>query len=108
MCSATCRDRARVEPSRIHTGWLIGCEWFEVIALGVFVKVICLIIASSAWCGAAWIYVRAVKQARAAGYEAWNFDLRAPLAMWRGRTLPLYLMCVAIFAAAILAMLVFH
>jgi hypothetical protein len=79
---------------------------FKVMALNASVKTIFLIVALSAWCGGMWINVRAIRQARAAGYSFWSFDPKARRAAWRGRNLPLFLMCAAIFAAAILVPLV--
>jgi hypothetical protein len=74
--------------------------------VSAFVKTICWIVALSAWCGGMWINVRAVRQAHAAGYSFWSFDPKVRLAAWRGRNLPLFLMCLAIFAAAILVLIV--
>jgi hypothetical protein len=78
----------------------------KVMALSASVKTICLIVALSAWCGGMWINVCAARQAHAAGYSFWSFDPKARLAAWRGKNLPLFLICLAIFAAAILALFV--
>jgi len=52
-----------------------------------------------------WVNVRAIKQARAAGYSFWSFDPKARYAAWRGKNLPLFLVFGAVFAAAILTIL---
>jgi hypothetical protein len=74
--------------------------------LSAYVKTICWIVALSAWCGAMWSNVLAVKQARAAGYSFWSFNPRVPLIAWKGTPIMLFLSCFAIFAAAILALIV--
>jgi hypothetical protein len=74
--------------------------------LGAYVKTICLIVALSAWCGAMWSNVRAAKQLRASGYSFWSFNPRARLIAWKGMNIVLFLSCSAIFAAAILALIV--
>ena len=68
-------------------------------------KLVCLIVALFAWCGAMWVNVRAIKQARAAGYGLWSLDPKAQYAAWRGKNLPLFLGFCAIFASAILTVL---
>jgi hypothetical protein len=53
-----------------------------------------------------WSNVRAAKQLRAAGYSFWSFNPRARLIAWKGRNIVLFLSCSAIFAAAILVLIV--
>ncbi|UGY12144.1 hypothetical protein [Bradyrhizobium septentrionale] len=66
-------------------------------------KIAWLIIAFFGWCGVMWVNVRAIKQARAAGYRLWSFDPGARRAAWRGKNLVLFFICMAISAASILA-----
>jgi hypothetical protein len=70
------------------------------------VKTICWAVALSAWCGGMWSNVLAVKQLRAAGYSFWSLGLRAKLIGWKGIPIVLFLSCFAIFAAAILVLIV--
>ena len=69
-------------------------------------KTICWIVALSAWCGAMWSNIRAARQLRAAGYSFWSFNPRARLIAWKGTNIVLLLNCSAIFAAAILVLIV--
>jgi len=70
------------------------------------VKTICWIVALSAWYGAMWSEFRVAKQLRAAGYSSWSFNLRARLIAWKGTNIVLFLSCCALFAAAILVLIV--
>ena len=74
--------------------------------MSAYVKTICWIVALSAWCGAMWSNVRAAKQLRAAGYSFWSFNLRASRIAWKGTNIVLFLSCSAVFAAAILVLIV--
>jgi hypothetical protein len=74
--------------------------------LSASLKIIFGIVALSAWCGAMWSNVLAMKQARAAGYGFWSFNPRARLIAWKGKPIVLFLSCSAIFAAAIWAQIV--
>jgi hypothetical protein len=74
--------------------------------VSAYVKIICWIVALSAWCGAMWSNVLATKQLRAAGYSSWSFNPRARLIAWKGTPIVLFLSCSAISAAAILVLLV--
>jgi hypothetical protein len=53
-----------------------------------------------------WSNVRAAKQLRASGYSFWSFNPRARLIAWKGTPIVLFLSCAAIFAAAILVLIV--
>lgn len=68
-------------------------------------KIICWIVALSAWCGTMWSNVLAWKQLRSAGISFWSFNPRARLIAWRGIPIVLFLSCSAIFAAAILVLI---
>ncbi len=69
-------------------------------------KTICSIVALSAWCGAMWSNALAAKQLRAAGYSFWSFIPKARLIAWKGTPIVLFLNCSAVFAAAILVLIV--
>jgi len=53
-----------------------------------------------------WSNIRAARQLRAAGYSFWSFNPRARLIAWKGTNIVLLLNCSAIFAAAILVLIV--
>jgi hypothetical protein len=74
--------------------------------LSAYVKAICWIVALSAWCGAMWSNVLAAKRLRAAGYSFWSFIPRARVVAWKGKPILLFLSCAAVFAAAILVLIV--
>jgi hypothetical protein len=67
-------------------------------------KIACFTVAFAAWCGAMWINLRAIRQAYAAGYGFWSLDTRARSAAWRGKNLPLFLIFLAVFIAAVLTL----
>ena len=74
--------------------------------MNTFVNTICLIVALSALCGAVWSNIRVAKQLHAAGYSIWTFNFRARVTAWKGTNIVLFLSCFAIFAAAILVLIV--
>lgn len=73
--------------------------------MSAFVKIICCIVALSAWCGAMWSNFRVAKQLRAAGHSIWTFNTRARFSAWKGANIVFFLSYSAIFAAAILALI---
>jgi amino acid permease len=74
--------------------------------LSAYVNDICMIVALSAWCGAMWSNIRVAKKLRAAGYSIWTLNMRARFNAWKGTNIVLFLSCIAIFAAAILVLIV--
>lgn len=74
--------------------------------MSAYVKTICWIVVLSAWCGVMWSNVRTTKQLRASGYSFWSFNPRARLIAWKGTNIVVFLNCFAIFAAAILVLVV--